>query len=459
MFNMLRDKEFLKKFFKVSFPVMLHALILFIVNFVDNVMISGVSNEAVSAVYAVNQATYILMIAAYGVVIGAGVYIQQFNGANDKVNLKQAFCYKIVIMLIFLLIFITVYYLFGHYLVYFYSHSDKNASVIYELGKEYMYVMILSYIPYCLSIIYTTTVREIGETKYALISGVVAFATNIILNYIFIYVLEMGVIGAALGTVIARILELVIIVAISHCKKFDFCNQLFKTFGISKKLAKEITKKGVVFLANELFWVIGMTLLSLAYSQRENVLSALSVVSSIGNIFNIIFQGLSIGIGVMVGSYLGEGNFKKAKDYAYKVYWLGFLTSVIFGVLIIVLSPVIPLLFKEVDASQKAAATEMLFAYGFLIWGSCMYCCCYVTLKTGGEAVTTFLIDSGLMWAVAVPLAWILVKFTNISLVYIYSIIVGFDILKFLASYYFVRKDKWLNNLTLSTSSKTVKGE
>ena len=57
MLNMLRDKEFLKKFFKVSFPVMLHALILFIVNFVDNVMISGVSNEAVSAVYAANQAT------------------------------------------------------------------------------------------------------------------------------------------------------------------------------------------------------------------------------------------------------------------------------------------------------------------------------------------------------------------------------------------------------------------
>lgn len=451
MFNMLRDKEFLKKFFKVSFPVMLHALILFIVNFVDNIMISGVSNEAVSAVYAVNQATYILMIAAFGVIIGAGVFIQQFNGANDKENLQQAFRYKIVIMFIFLIIFITIYYLFGHHLVYFYSHSDKNASVIYELGKEYLYIMILSYIPYCLSIIYTTTVREIGETKYALIAGVAAFISNIILNYIFIYIFGMGVVGAALGTVIARVIELVVIVLICHIKKFSFCDNLFTNFVINKKLAKEITKKGIVFLANELFWVIGMTLLSLAYAQRENVLSALSVVSSIGNIFNIIFQGLSIGIGVMVGSYLGEGNFSLAKDYAKKVYWLGFITSIIFGVLIIVLSPVIPMMFKEVDASQKAVASEMLFAYGFLIWGSCMYCCCYVTLKTGGEAVTTFLIDSGLMWAIAVPLAWILVKFTNLSLVYIYSIIVGFDILKFLISYYFVKKDKWLNNLTLTT--------
>ena len=450
MISMLKDKEFLKKFFKISFPVMLHALILFIVNFADNIMISSVSNEAVSAVYAVNQATYILMIASFGVIIGAGVFIQQFNGAKDEKSLKQVFCYKIIVMLIFLVIFITIYYLFGHHLVYFYCHNDDNANVIYELGKEYLYIMILSYIPYCLSIIYTTTVREIGATKYALFAGLTAFITNIILNAFFIYVLQMGVVGAGLGTVIARVVELVVIVYLCHKKKFNFCDNLFKSFKIEKNLAIQITKKGLVFLANELFWVIGMTLLSLAYAQRENVLSSLSVVSSIGNIFNIIFQGLSIGIGVMVGSYLGEGKFKEAKDYAKKVYWLGFLISVIFGIIIILLSPVIPMMFKEVDAAQKQIATEMLVAYGLLLWGSCLYCCCYVTLKTGGEASTTFLIDSGLMWGIAVPLAWVLVLFTDIELLYIYAIITGFDAVKFLASYYFVKKDRWLNNLTQS---------
>ena len=450
MFAMLEDKEFLKKFFKVSFPVMLHALILFIVNFTDNLMVSSVSNEAVSAVYAVNQATYILMIAAFGVIIGAGVFVQQFNGAKDENKLRQTFCYKIVVMLIFLVVFVTIYYLFGHYLVRFYCDSDKNADLIYSLGKDYLYIVIIGYIPYCLSLIYTTTVREIGQTKHALIAGVFSFTTNIILNAIFIYVLDMGVVGAALGTVIARVVELFVIIFICHSKGFSFCENILSDFKIERKLASEITKKGLVFLANELFWVIGMTLLSLAYAQRENVLSSLSVVSSIGNIFNVIFQGLSVGIGVMVGSYLGEGKYDLAKDYAKKVYWLGFLISIICGVLVIGFSPVIPHMFKEVDELQKVSATEMLEIYGYLIWGSCMYCCCYVTLKTGGEAVTTFLIDSGLMWVVAVPLAWILVTYTDLSLVYIYAIITGFDILKFLISYYFVKKNKWVKNLTLT---------
>ena len=455
MFKMLKDKEFLSRFFKVSFPVMLHALILFIVNLVDMVMVSNIEGQsgAASAVYAVNQATYIFMIASAGVLIGAGVFIQQFNGAKDDKSLRQAFCYKIIIMLIFLIIFVTIYYLFGHHLVYYYCHNEKNYLQIYSLGKDYLYLIILSFIPYCLSMIYSTTVREVGETKYALIAGSAAVFTNIILNAIFIYVFKLGVVGAAIGTIISRFIELFIIVIICHKKKFSFCDKLFTDFKVEKQLAIEITKKGLVFLANELFWVVGMTLLSLSYAQRKDndILDALAIVSTISNIFTIIFQGLSVGIGVMVGSYLGEGKYTEAKDYAKKVYWLGFLISIICGILIILFSPIIPLVFSNINPEQKAVATRMLVVYGLLIWGCCLYCCCYVTLKTGGEAVTTFLIDSGLMWAVAVPLAWCLVIFTKIDLVYIYAIITGFDAIKFVISYIFVKKEKWLNNLTLST--------
>ena len=104
MLKMLKDKEFLKNFLRVSLPVMIHALVLFVVSLVDNIMVGSVSNEAVEGVYAANQATYILMIASYGVLVGAGVYIQQFNGAKDIDRLKQSFRYKFVIMALFLIV-------------------------------------------------------------------------------------------------------------------------------------------------------------------------------------------------------------------------------------------------------------------------------------------------------------------------------------------------------------------
>lgn len=451
MLKMLRDKEFLKKFLKVSLPVMIHSLILFIVSLVDNIMVGSVSNEAVEGVYAASQATYILMIASYGVLVGAGVYIQQFNGANDKEHLKQSFRYKFVVMALFLVVAITIYYIFGDDLVWFYCKSDENAQEIFRLGKSYLYIIILSYIPFCISIIYTTTVREVGMTKYALIAGCVAFGLNTLLNAILIYVFDMGVIGAAIATLIARIAELVVIFVICRIKKFDFCENLFKEFKIDKDLFKSITKKGTVFLFNELFWVMGMTLLSLAYAQRDGVLGALSVVNTIGNVFNILFQGLSIGIGVLVGSYLGRSDFESAKRYTKNVYLLGLLASLIFGIIIILFSPIIPNMFSEVEPSQKALATQMLVIYGLLLWCSCIYMCCYMTLKTGGEALVTFFIDSGIMWAICVPLAWILVTKTSLSLLYIYPIIIGIDLIKFFIGICFVKRGKWMKNLTLQT--------
>lgn len=448
MFKLLKDKDFLQRFFKISFPVMLHAFILFIVNFLDNIMVGSVSNEAVSGVYAASQATYILMIASYGVILGAGVFIQQFNGAKDEIRTREAFRYKIVVMLIFIALFLTVYYTLGHHLIWFYCHNDNNNLAIYNEGKKYLYVVVLSFIPYCLSMLYTTTVREIGMTKYALYAGIYAVITNVIFNSIFIYGLKMGAVGAALGTIIARIVELIAIIIMCHRRQFAFCKGVFKNFKIEKALFFKIAKKSTLFLLNELFWVFGIILLSLAYAQRDNVLSALSIVSSISNIFNIIFQGLSIGIGVLVGSYLGQSKFEEAIIYTKKVYLLGFFMALLFGIIIILLSPVIPYIFKEITIEQKTLASKLLLIYGSLLWGNAMYTCCYVTLKTGGRALTTFLLDSGLNWCVSVPMAWLLVKFTNLDLIYIYLCVLSFDIIKFIIAISIVKKGSWLRNLT-----------
>lgn len=456
MIKMLKDYEFLKKFIHVALPVMLHALLLFIVNLIDNIMVGSVSNEAISGVFAANQATYILMIAAYGVIIGAGIYIQQYHGANDEQHLQQAFRYKIVIMLGFIVLVTLIYYLFGHHLVWMYCHNDTNSEAIYAEGMKYFNLIVLSYIPYCLSMIYTTTVREIGKTKYALIAGIVAVLANVGFNALFIFGLRLGVEGAALGTIVARVLELIVIVLLCHVKKFRFTQELFKPFKIEKSLFKAISKKSIIFLANELFWVVGTILLSLAYAQRNGVLSALSVVNSMGNIFNIIFQGLSIGIGVLVGGYLGQSDFENAKRYTKNVYYLGFLLSAIFGVLIIVFSSIIPKMFKEIDPNQIGVAKDLLIIYGALLWGNCLYCCCYMTLKTGGQAFVTFCLDSGLMWLVSVPLVWSLVSFTSLSILVIYAIIMSFDLVKFAIGISYVRKGTWLKNLAKDGKEKYV---
>ncbi len=160
-------------------------------------------------------------------------------------------------------------------------------------------------------------------------------------------------------------------------------------------------------------------MISLAYSQRDNVLSALSVVYTMSDVFGIVFQGLSIGIGVLVGGYLGANEFEKAKDYASKIYVLGTCIALCATLLLCALSPIIPMLFKQIDGSQKILASKLIRIYGIFIPFYCFCTMNYVILKTGGKTILTFMLDSVLQWILYIPLAWILSSFTSLSLFYI----------------------------------------
>ena len=448
--KVFKDKEFLQKFFKVSFPVMLHAFVLFIVSFVDNLMVGSISNEAISAVYASNQATFIFIVSSFGVISGAGIFIQQFFGAKDEEHIKQSFRYKLIAATIFLLVVIPLYYIFGKDLIWFYSHSDSNATLILEEGTKYMNIVILSYIPFFYASVYSTSLREIGQAKYSMIAGLIALGVNVLFNSLFIFVFEMGVQGAAIATVMARCVELLCIVIISHKKKIIFCHGAYKNFKIEKQLSQRITKKSIFLFLNEVFWVVGMIMISLAYAQRDNVLSALSVVSTMSDVFGIVFQGLSVGIGVLVGGCLGANEFDKAKDYAKKFYVLGVGIALIATIILCALSPVIPLLFKEINGDQKVLASELIRIYACYIPFFCMCTSSYVILKTGGKTTLTFLLDSVLQWVLYIPIAWLLSMFTNLSLIYIYLAIQSADILKTVLGVLLVKRNTWVQNITIN---------
>ncbi len=450
-----KDKKFLKSFFSIAFPVMIQSLLAFIVSFVDTFMIGAVSNDAVSAVYAVNQAGYIFLIAGYGVISGAAIFVQQFNGAKDYKHVRQCFRYKWVVMLALLLIMTPLYYIFGKDLIWFYCKSDINNYVIFELGKKYLNIIIVSYVIECVAAIYSDTLREMGKTKIPLIANSISLGINVVFNALFIYVFAKkdiikSVEGIAYATIIARLIELIILVAICKIKKFEFDKRVFSHFRIEKPLLKRLFIKSVPLFFNELFWSTGQVLMTLALSQRNGVLSALSIVSTMSNIFSIIFQGLAIGIGVMVGNTLGSGDLKKAQENNKKLYVIGITISIIVGIFMILFSQIIPLLFVKVDANQKILAGKLIAIYGSLLWAFCMCTCFYNTLKSGGMAIHTFLMDFISMWCITLPVAWILASLTNIDIVWLYFAVQATDIVKALIGLIFVKQKKWVKNLTIS---------
>ena len=448
MLTCFKDKNFLKRFLNISLPVMISAFVTFLVTLVDNIMVGSVSNEAVSGVYAANEVTFVFEIAGFGILEGAGIFLQQFNGIKDNKHMKQCFNYKIIFALLFLLCSLPIVYTLGKEMIYFYCNKDTNSSIILKEGTDYLNFLAISYIPFMIGQVYSTSLREIGETKYTMYSSLIAVVINVIFNSIFIIGLEMGVKGAAIATIISRIIEMSSLILISHIKKMPFCHKFYIDFGIEKDLFKQMNKRTAFLFINEIGWSLGMILQSMAYSQRDGVLSAISVVTTVNNIVQILINGLSIGIGVMVGSSLGQKDYEKAKYEAKNLAFLGLYSAIFVGILLISFSHLIPLLFVKVDPAQKQLAAKLIIIMGTMLFGRTVSAAIYFILKSGGNALITFFFDSGLMLILYLPVAWCLALFTNLDLIYIYLIVTSIDIIKAISGLIILKKYNWANNLT-----------
>ena len=449
MFSCFKDKDFLIRFLKISLPVMVSAFITFLVTFIDNIMVGSVSNETVSGVYAANEVTFIFELGAFGILEGAGIFIQQFNGAKDEEHMKQCFRYKIGAGILYLIIAIPIVFIFGKYLIALYCQKDSSSNIILSEGIKYLNIIAISYIPYTIGTFYSSSLREIGKTKYAMYASLSAIACNVIFNFIFIILLSWGGQGAALATLVARVVEMIVLILISHHKKMPFCFKAYKGFHIDKDLINSINKKTFLFFINEIGWSVGIMLQSLAFSQRDGVLASISVVTTVSNIIQILINGLSIGIGVMVGSSLGAQEYSKAKYEAKNLNFLGFYSAISIGLILIILSPFIPHLFNKIDPLQKELATKLIIIYGSLLFARIIATSVYFIMKAGGKSFITFIFDTGLMIVLYVPVAWILSYFTTLDLLYIYLIVNSIDIIKMIIGLILFKKISWAENLTL----------
>ena len=448
MIKTLQDKVFIKRFFTISFPVMVQMLISFFVNFIDNVMVGGISDDVVGAVFSVNQLSFLFFVISYGLFSGASIYVQQFAGSKDEDHLRQAVRYKGYIGTLFLLIFIPLVLVFGEALVRFYSRSSVNQEAIVEQALLYLPIIAFSYIPLTYATVYGSTYREIGKTKLPMMISIVSLVINAVLNYVFIYIVQNGIIGVGIATITARMVEFILLIWISHANKEPFTKSLYRPLTIEWKLTRVITKKTGVMLSNEILWSGGIVFQQLALASRTNVLSTLSIISTTTEIFGIIWAGLAVGVGVMLGTTLGEGKVEEAKKLSTQLMWMAVMIALTLGFVMFWLAPLIPQLWVQVETSQKQMATQILQFFMFFLPFFSIANVTYHTLRAGGKTSQAFLLDGTVMWLGSVPLAWGIALFTDLPFVTMWLLIQLVDVFKAGFGIYLVKRYDWAKNLT-----------
>ncbi len=450
------DKAFYKMAMTVAIPIMIQNFITNFVSMLDNLMVGRLGTEQMSGVSIVNQLIFIFGLAVFGALSGAGIFTAQFYGKNDQDGIRHTIRYKAIITLILFVVATVIFLVFDDQLINMFLHeSDSNGNIELTLSyaKAYLRIMILGAIPFCVTQVFSSTLRETGETVAPMVAGVIAVATNCCFNALLIFGLlgfpALGVEGAAIATTISRFVEcgIVVVYVIVKRRKFPYFKGVFKSFYIPKKTFRDITFKGMPLLFNEFFWSLGMSLLSVAYSLHGiDVVAGYSISSTVMNLASIAFISLGTSIGIIIGKQLGANQFEKAYDTDRKLITFSVVISFFIGFAVFFAGDKIPLLYNVTPEAKELAAYFIRVCACFIPVHAFANAS-YFTIRSGGKTLVTFLMDSVFIMCVNVPIAFGLYYIAHIPIWVSFPIIQSIDIIKVVIGMILVKKKVWLNNI------------
>ncbi len=450
------DKAFYKMTLAIAVPIMIQNGITNFVSLLDNIMIGRVGTEPMSGVAIVNQLIFVYNLCLFGGVSGAGIFTAQYFGQKNHEGIRQTVRFKIWIVTVITL-FTTALFLFaGDNLIRFYLQGDgtaESAAATLHYGKQYLWIMLTGLFPFMMVQVYSSTLRECGQTLLPMKAGIIAVCVNLVLNYILIYgkfgAPALGVQGAAAATVISRYVEAAIILIHTHRRKEQnpFVEKLYSTLKVPGNLAAKILIKGTPLLLNETLWAAGMAMLSQCYSVRGlNVIAAQNISNTISNVFNIVFIALGDSVAIIVGQLLGAGKMAEARDQDNKLIAFSVFSCTCVALAMLVLAPLFPMLYNtEADVRELAKYFIMITAV-FMPQNAFLHAS-YFTLRSGGKTIVTFLFDSVFIWCVSVTIAFTLSRFTSLPVTTVFILVQVGDIIKCIIGFILVKKGVWMQNI------------
>ena len=450
------DRAFYASVLAIVVPMIIQNGITNFVNLLDNLMVGQIGTEQMSGVSLANQLVFVFALCVFGGLGGIGIFTAQFFGAGDDEGVRRTCRIKLYLGALLMAGGAAVVMLWGGDLIQlFLQEEDVTGDVALTLrsGHDYLLIMLVGLVPFTLTNVYASTLRECGQTRLPMLGGLAAVLVNLFLNWVLIYGMlgapAMGVQGAAWATVISRFVELAIVVAGAHAnlRRFPWLRGVWRSPKVPLDLLRRVIVRGLPLLFNEALWSTGMSVLVQCYSTRGLIaVAGLNIANTVSNLFNIFYFTLGNAVAIMVGQTLGTGDMEKAHEQDRRLMALSLAVSVGVALALSAVAPFIPLLYNTTD-EVRALATRLIWITALCtpIYSFCH--CAYFTLRSGGKTVITFIFDCGFMWLISIPVAFALSRLTALPILPLYLLCQSIDLLKCGVGYALLKSGMWLHNL------------
>ncbi len=451
------DRAFYKCALVVMIPVVLQQLVNALFNFVDNVMVASIDELSMSAVTVANKPAMIYYGLFFGFTGAASLLLSQYYGAKKVEVCQRIFSVEMLIGLGISSAFAMVMGLCSEWIMGLFIQDAYTISV----GVEYLRLAAWAFLPAAVSSVCIFSLRALGINLLPMVVSILAIASNAFFNWVFIFgkfgFPVMGVRGAALGTLLGRLLEMTIYIAVLLSRKTPYSLRLTQAFRIGKPLMRDYLRKALPLTINEVLWSSGLLIFFKVYARiNETALPALNVADQVFNIAFVLFMGMSSAVSVMVGKQLGAGEFAQAKQSAKRLYGLGLMITLVCVCVALGVAQLVGDLFPKLSPQQIPLAKQLIWLLAIFFPFGALYGLSFFLLRAGGDTRNAMLLDSGYMWVLPVPAALIMGFFLadkiDIRLaMFIVQVLMN---LKIVWALRIVKRGTWLRNLTVPVEER-----
>jgi len=455
--NRLGPWAFYKQALAIALPVMLQSFIMSMVSLIDNFMVAGLGDVSMAAVNVTNHIFFIFFVIVNTICQAGGIYIAQFNGANDSGGMKNAYSFKVIFAVGISILCFAVCRMIPVQILSMLTTNNAAQAEIAEVGSVYLRLVSCAFIPTAISLAIATSFREIAKPKIPLIISGIAAVINTLGNWILIYgnlgAPRLEVVGAGYATIIARSFEVIAFLIYASAAKAPFFANIKRLFNLKKKLIAEIFAKSGMIFASEVSWVASETLMIAMYNRRggAEVVAGMAAGWTIANIFFLLFGGLWTASTVLVGGSLGAGKLDEARDRAKWLKWGSVVAGIMMAIPgVFIISGIIPLVFSNLSAEARANCFGLVCVILVYLPLWAFINVQFAISRAGGDTAMGMWTDVSVNTLLFAPGSVILSLFTNIAPVPMFAILKLTDIVKVFVARHLLRKERWVKNLTVN---------
>ncbi len=436
------------KLYRIGMPIMIQNFISASLNFIDIFMIGSLGTIPIAAVSIANQIYLIFTYFVTGSQGGCFVYSAQYYGKGDNKSIGEIMSFSWRLILLFGGIFTVGGVFFSSGII---NIFNSHPAVV-SLGAQYIQIVAISYIPTAITFAYSGMLRSIGDTKYVMYISIIAILLNTFLNYLLIFgnmgLPALGVTGAAIATLIARLIQSIAILVYVY-KKTDILNISFQTllFKMNKTINSSIMKTGIPIFITEVIWVISVSVYLKIYGLVSvDALSATQIAATMASIFHIIAQSVAYSTATIVGNALGEGDLEKGKAYAHKLFFVGLGVGIVCSLLLAWIGPIVGDYFNVTDRARENLTTIIRINALMLIFRAMTTVNIMGILRAGGDTKFSMYVDTLPLCLLGIPIAYFAAK-SGYSITVVMMIVAAEEILRSLLCVARLFSGKWINVL------------